>query len=198
MPNTSPFAELVRRIRAGDEHAAEELVRSYETPIRVLVRSRLTDPAMNRHFDSADVCQSVLASFFVRMAAGQYDLDSPGQLVGLLVRMAQNKLTERVRFHKQECRDAHRQGDLGEAAYAVPQGGPGPDRVAAGRELLELVLERLGPQERAIAELRGRGKGWAEIGAALGGTADGLRVQLKRALDRLAPELGLDAEGDDD
>src|SRR5262245_38595662 len=138
MPEPMPFAELVRRVRQGDERAAEELVRAYETPIRVLVRARLTDPALRRHFDSVDVCQSVLASFFVRVAAGQYDLESPQQLIGLLVRMAQNKLRTRVRFHYQECRDVNRLGDPAEAD-GVALSEPGPDRVAAGRELLGML-----------------------------------------------------------
>lgn len=196
MSDPTPFVELVQRVRAGDERAAEELVRAYETPIRVMVRSRLTDPALKRQFDSVDVCQSVLASFFVRAAAGQYDLDSPGQLVGLLVRMAQNKLRTRARYHNQECRDVHRLGDPAKAD-GVASGEPGPDRVAAGRELLRVLRERLGEEERAIAELRGQGMGWMEIAAELGGTPDGRRMQFKRAIDRVGPELGLAGEDED-
>lgn len=196
MPEPTPFAELLLRVRHGDERAAEELVRGYETPIRVMVRSRLTDPALKRHFDSMDVCQSVLASFFVRAAAGQYDLESPQQLVGLLVRMAQNKLSSRARFHYRECRDVHRAGDPAEADQ-VALAEPGPERVAAGRELLGLLRERLAEEERTIADLRGQGRGWDEIAAELGGTANARRMQLKRAINRLAPDLGLDA-GDED
>lgn len=196
MPDPTPFAELVRRVRAGDELAAEELVRAYETPIRVMVRSRLTDPALKRQFDSADVCQSVLASFFVRVAAGQYDLESPQQLVGLLVRMARNKLSSRARFHYRERRDAHRMSGPAEADD-VAVGEPGPERVAAGRELLQMLHARLTPEERAIAELRAQGKGWAEVATELGGTANGRRMQFKRAIDLLAPELGLAAEDED-
>src|SRR5262249_18361244 len=120
----------------------------------------------------------------------------PQQLVGLLVRMAQNKLRTRVRFHYRECRDVNRQGVPVEDD-AVVLSEPGPDRVAAGRELLGMLRERLDEEERAIAELRGQGKGWPEIAAELGGTANGRRMQFKRALDRLGPELGLDAEDDD-
>src|SRR5579872_6883251 len=101
MPDTS-FAEFMSRVRSGDAQAAEALVRRYESAIRVAVRTRLTDPALKRHFDSVDVCQSVLASFFVRAAAGQYDLNDPSQLVGLLVRMAQNKLAGRARFYRRQ------------------------------------------------------------------------------------------------
>lgn len=197
MPEPIPFEELVRRVRQGDEQAAAELVRGYETPIRVLVRSRLTDPSLKRQFDSVDVCQSVLASFFVRMAAGQYDLDSPQELIGLLVKMARNKLSSRARFHQQECRDAHRQGELDDHAHAVAGAEPGPDRVAAGRELLELLRANLPAEERRMAELRGQGMGWVEIAQALGGTPNARRMQFKRAIDELAPRLGLDLEDDE-
>ena len=86
------FAEFVRRIRAGDATAAAELVRRYEPVVRLEVRVRLGDPRLRRAFDSMDVCQSVLASFFVRAAAGQYELGGPGDLVRLLVAMARRKL----------------------------------------------------------------------------------------------------------
>lgn len=77
MSDRGPFAEFLRRIRAGDEHAAAELVRRYEPAIRLEVRLRLGDPRLRRVLDSMDICQSVLASFFVRAAVGQYDLERP-------------------------------------------------------------------------------------------------------------------------
>ncbi len=199
MSEASPFAEFLRRIRAGDARAAEELVRKYESAIRLAVRTRLTDPALRRQFDSVDVCQSVLASFFVRVAAGQYDLDDPAQLVGLLVRMAQNKLAGQARFHHRERRDA-RQAVGMDAAAEQAAADPSPSRVVAGRELLEALRGRLTAEERELADRRAAGQGWAEIAATLGGTATARRMQLKRAIDRAAPELGLDSddgEGED-
>ena len=196
MSETAPFAEFLRRIRSGDARAAEELVRRYESAIRLAVRTRLTDPALKRRFDSLDVCQSVLASFFVRAAAGQYDLDEPSQLVALLVRMAQNKLANQARFHRRRRRDAHLISGQGDAVERVADGGPAPDQIAAARDLLDALRARLTPEERELADRRGAGQGWAEIAAALGGTATSRRKQLKRAIDRIAPELGL--EGDDE
>ena len=85
------FDDWMARVRAGDAVAAAELVGQYERAVRVAVRVRLTDPKLRRQFDSLDVCQSVLASFFVRAATGQYDLDRPEQLVGLLLDMARGR-----------------------------------------------------------------------------------------------------------
>src|SRR5262245_23610315 len=53
------FDELMRRVRAGDEQAAADLVRRYEPAIRRAVRVRLRDPQLRRLLDSIDICQSV-------------------------------------------------------------------------------------------------------------------------------------------
>src|SRR5947209_918174 len=86
------FHSFMTRVRAGDEAAARELVERFEKVIRREVRLRLYDLRMQRLFDSMDISQSVLTSFFTRASTGQFDLESPEQLVRLLVRMARNKL----------------------------------------------------------------------------------------------------------
>jgi len=90
MSEDSSFADLIRRVRSGDERAAAELVRRYEPAIRRSARVRL-NPRLRRSFDSMDLCQAVLCSFFVRVAAGQYDIDAPEQLLKLLGAMVRNK-----------------------------------------------------------------------------------------------------------
>jgi RNA polymerase sigma-70 factor (ECF subfamily) len=198
MSDRDMFTSFLSRIRSGDAHAAEELVRRYEPAIRLAVRTRLTDPALRRQFDSVDICQSVLASFFLRAAAGQYDLRDPGQLTALLVRMAQNKLACQARFHSQQRRDAHKATSVDEQAVGPADPAPGPERVAAGRDLLEALRGRLTAEERAVADRRGVGQSWEEIAVALGGTADGRRMQLRRALDRVTRELGLEADDEEE
>src|SRR5204862_4770208 len=97
MPDQDSFADFIRRIRAGDGEAAAELVRRYEPLVRREVRLHLEDRRLARLFDADDVCQSVLARFFIRAAGGQYDLDQPDQLPRLLARMARNKLASAAR-----------------------------------------------------------------------------------------------------
>ncbi len=92
------FSEFIRRIRAGDQQAADELVRNYEPIIRREVRLHLEDQRLNRMLDSVDVSQSVLASFFLRATAGEYNLDEPAQLGRLLMQMARNKLASKSRW----------------------------------------------------------------------------------------------------
>src|SRR5262245_8004552 len=191
------FADLLARVRAGDPDAAADLVRRYEPAIRVAARANLVDPGLRRHFDSVDVCQSVLGSFFVRAAAGQYDLAEPAQLVALLARMTRNKLAMQARRYRQAKRDAGRVAADDVALGGAPGPVGDPQDAAAARELLSAVLTRLEGDEREIAQRRALGQDWATVAAEMGGTAEGRRKQLARALDRLAPELGLDG-GDDE
>src|SRR5579862_9016800 len=91
------FTAFLTRVRSGDDQAAADLVRQYEAVIRREVRLRLTNPSVYRLLDDEDVCQSVLASFFVRASLGQYDLHDPAQLRQLLLSMARNKLAHAAR-----------------------------------------------------------------------------------------------------
>src|SRR6516165_5183365 len=104
-PGNNSFLTFLDRVRTGDQKAAAELVRRYEPEIRREVRLRLRDPRLRRDFDSMDICQSVLASFFVRAALGQYELDRPEQLLKLLVTMTRNKLVHQVRRQRRQRRD---------------------------------------------------------------------------------------------
>jgi RNA polymerase sigma-70 factor (ECF subfamily) len=193
MSDQDTFTEFIRRIRAGDGQAAAELVRRYEPLIRREVRLRLEDRRLCRLFDSTDVCQSVLASFFVRAAAGEYDLDRPEQLLGLLVTMARHKLASAARRAHRERRDNRREAADGPGELArIADDSPGPSDLVAGKELLDRFHERLSAEERQLADLRTEGLDWAAVAARLGGTAQSRRMQLARAVDRVTRELGLD------
>jgi RNA polymerase sigma-70 factor (ECF subfamily) len=191
MPEGSSIRELTQGIQAGDQGAAAEMVRRYEAALRQAVRVRLRDARLRRLFDSADVCQSVFASFFVRAALGQYEVEHPEQMVRLLQAMARNKVVNRVEREQAGQRDYRRLegGDIGEVPAVAPS--PSPSWVAASRELLEKALSRLSPEERRLLELREAGRGWDEIAAEVGGSAQALRKRLERAIERVAAELGL-------
>jgi len=190
--NSDDFQDLMRRVRAGDGDAATLLVRQYEPAVRRAVRIWMLNARLRRSIDSLDICQSVLASFFVRTALSQYHFDSPEQLVKLLVSMARNKLADQVRREHAGCRDSRRlePGDVRERELVGAD--PSPSQVAVARDLLEEFRRRMSAEERQLAEQRALGREWAEIAADLGGRPDALRKKLDRALQRIARELGLD------
>ena len=194
------FRALIARVRAGDEQAAAELVRHYEPAIRRAARVRLVDTRLNRLLDSMDICQSVMASFFVRAALGQFELETPDQLLRLLATMTRNKLAGQVKGHGAARRDFRRvtaaQGDRdGEPDIGIAQiagQDPTPSRDVAARELLDEALRRLSPEEKRILDCREQGGQWAQIATELGSSPEAIRKRLARAVDRVAHELGLD------
>lgn len=196
MSEADSHADLIRRVRAGHPDAAEALWRLYEPYLRRELRLRLRDPRLRRLFDETDVCPSVMASFFVRAAAGEFQLDGPDQLRGLVVRMGRHKLADQARRHRAQRRDCRRVEQLPEEGDVLPGAGPSPSRTVAWRDLLQQFRDRLTPEERQLADLRAQGRSWPEIAAVVGGTADTRRVQLSRAVARVAAEMGLGEAGD--
>ena len=185
------FAEFVRRIRAGDEQAAAELVRQYEPLVRREIRLGLTEPSLCRVLDSMDICQSVMASFFVQAACGRYDLEEPGQVIKLLIGMAPTSSPLRC-------------ARTGPATGRAPAGGDRRGRIeSSGPRGGHSQSDRRRPRSapcRARAIQRGRtpvgraarwGQDWAGIALEMGGTAEARRHQLTRALDRVTQQLGL-------
>ncbi len=193
MAEEPSFVDLIRRVRVGDEEAIEKLVRQYEPVIRVAIRVRLSDSGLRCLFDSMDISQSVLGNFFARAASGQFDLDSPQQLVNLLVVMARNRLTNHVLQQRTARRDHRRNRQAFDGNADAVAADPSPSDAMSVKELLQAFRSRLSFEETQLVDLRALGKAWPEIAAEMGGTPDGLRMSLGRTLDRIAQELRLDA-----
>jgi len=193
MSDPSRFLDLLTRLRTGDDRAASDLFAEYEPAIRRMIRTRLRNLSLQRVVGEEDVCQSVMKSFFLRYRLGEYDLESPEQLRGLLARMAGNKLNDQHRRHLAARRDIGRAGEP-LPDNVLPDAGETPSLKLGNQELLEEAVRRMTPEERAIRELfLEQGLCWAAIAAKLGGTAEGRRKQWERARDRITQELGLEA-----
>ena len=186
------FTSLIQRARTGDEQAAADLFQRYERLIRCEIRMWMRNPRLRRQFDSVDVCQSVFGSFFTRLADGHYEINEPAQLVKLLATMARNKVVNQAAKAQAQRRDYRRLDQAGDEALAGVPRGASPSRVASGREILAEIRRRLTEEERQVADLRSEGYDWSEIARKLGGTPDGRRMQLKRAMARVTSELGID------
>jgi RNA polymerase sigma-70 factor (ECF subfamily) len=190
MPDAPKFADFIRRVRAGDAAAAEELVRQYGEKIRREAKARTTDPRLRQVFDSVDICQSVLGSFFAGAAAGQFELNQPDDLVRLLAGMARNKVAHQARKQHAGKRDVRKSRPLNLAAFEPAAAGPSPSQAIAGADLLNAFRERLTDEERELADRRATGESWEQVAATMGGTPQARRKQLERAVARVTAELG--------
>jgi RNA polymerase sigma-70 factor (ECF subfamily) len=184
MESVEEFQQLLERVRNKDEEAVTELIRRYEPAVRTMVRAWLRpwELRLRKVFDSADICQSVLAWFFLKGAPARYDLARPDDLRKLFLVMVRNRVFYKVRQHKKDQQTVSMTRDT--EGRELP-----PDEVLAGRELLEMISRSLGPEEAELAQRRLQGMTWGEIAAELGGSADGRRMQLARAAERLARDL---------
>jgi len=187
----SQFQDLLARVRAGDNEASALLFETYAPHLKRLVRSWMRAESMRRRADASDIYQSVMASFFVRAALGQYDISGPEQLQALLTRIARNKVADLARSPDRRT-------------LALPDSEPGLSGIApvdpvcspasrvAWREMLQSVRDRLTAAERQVSDLRMIGHTWDEVGAKLGERPDALRMRLDRALKRISTEMNLE------
>ncbi len=190
--NDNPdFAELIRRVRCGDQAAAEQLVVRFEPFIRRELRVRMIDRQMSRHLDTIDICQSLWSSFFIRMATGQFDIEGPQQLSKLLIVMARNKLASQTRRQLALKRDTRRTAPAPQALQDVADESESPSSHVSCDEIMHKILSELSEEERQLSDLRRGGLSWEEVADRMGGTAQARRMQLDRAADRVISLLGL-------
>jgi RNA polymerase sigma-70 factor (ECF subfamily) len=150
-----PFGELVERLAAGDEAAAREVHGRYTPRLVALARERLP-AAVRARTDPESVVQSVYRSFFNRAQDREFVLGDWDDLWGLLARITVRKCLNRIRFHRQECRDVDR--EAGAPDWTVSDPEPSPIEIAVLHETLTSILTGLGDRDRGIIEglLQGR------------------------------------------
>ena len=189
------FAELIARIRQGDQQAAEDLVRRFEPEVRRFVRYRLTSPSVRRFVDSLDICQSVLTRFFVSLSAGDFAVADSQQLKALLLTMARNRVFDAVSAEHAGRRDARRNvsGDDQQLA-AIPSQAQTPSQIVATDELVSAVEEQLSTEDRYLVQQRLSGREWADLAQECASTPEAVRKRVSRALDQAAKALGLAPE----
>lgn len=191
------FGELIRRIRCGDAEAAATLIRMYESDLRIIARSRLTNPEVRRILDSMDVCQSVLGTFFARATVGQFSLDTPEQLLKLLSTMVRNKVIDYARRQAVKQRHIGRQVDVFPESLSLAATQDTPSVIVAARELAEDLRRRFTGEELAIIDRRNDGLGWDDVSLQLHESPEALRKKMERAIRRVAQEAGPGVFDDD-
>ena len=191
MNDRPDFQNMMQRIRSGDAEAAAECVRLYEQEIRRAARVRLSDPRLRRIIDSMDICQSVFGRFFLHAASGSLEMESPEQLLMMLVTMTRNRVADAAREQTSLKRDHNRNVDLGSGILNLPSAKPGPGSQVAAAELLAKVREQMSPEERIISDRRHAGDSWQQLADQLKSTPDALRKQMERAIERIRESLGI-------
>lgn len=189
---------LVRRLRAGDQRAFEELVRTYQNRVFGLMLRMIG----NRQ-EAEDLAQEVFMT--VHRAIGSYR--GEGRFYTWLYRIASNTCKNRIKylrgrnFHRsvpvEETPDAHGEAGAG-GPTALQSRIAGPEAMAEGSRLesaIQRELAELEPEHRLLIVLRDiQGLSYQEILRITGLQEGTLKSRLHRARlalrDRLKPHLG--------
>ena len=177
--------ELLRRLRAGDSQAAEELFGRYSRRLIALADRQLSQKLAPR-LEGEDVVQSAFRSFFRRDARGDFRLDASLDLWRLLVKITLNKARAKARHHTTEGRDVGAEIARPDPALAeFLARSPGPDEAAILGDQIDALLEGLPEQYGSVLRLRLEGHSMVEVARNLGISRHTVRRVLRLFQNRL-------------
>jgi RNA polymerase sigma-70 factor (ECF subfamily) len=195
MAENNSVAELMARLRSGEDGAAREVFVRFAGRLVGLARRHL-DGRLAVKVDPEDVVQSAYKSFFVRHRDGGLEIGSWDGLWGVLTVITLRKCADRAAYFRAGKRNLNR--EVG--ASPADGSGAGPDAAALDREpqpeeaaVLAETVEALfravdDPDEREILELSLQGFTASEISDKLGRAERSvrrLRERIRKRLERM-------------
>jgi RNA polymerase sigma-70 factor (ECF subfamily) len=179
-----PLDALLEKLTSGDHSAAEQVFRSYEPYLRMVVRRRLS-PEMRSKFDSLDIVQSVWVHVLKGVRGADWRFSDVAHLRAFLVQLTRHRLIDRLRRDRGAL-EREQPLDASGLDEATPAGGPDPCDVLQADELWEQILELCPPAHREVLRLKREGAGAAEIAACTGLHEGSVRRILGVLAQRLA------------
>jgi RNA polymerase sigma factor (sigma-70 family) len=163
----SSIDALVARLRNGDAGAAEELVRTYEPFLRMVIRRQLSASQRSK-FDSVDIVQSIWMDVLEGFSRPQWQFANQTQLQAFLVKIAKNRLIDRWR---------QQQGIAGLSQILSDDIATNdtPSQEAISSEIWTQLLNHCPPHHRPILELKRQGYKIVEIAERIGMHAGSIR-----------------------
>lgn len=197
MPDSAAFEAWLARLRARDRAAADELIRTHAPILRRVVRARLARLRLSRLIDAHDVTQAVFSSFFSRLTDVWPEANSAEHLTALLVTIARNRIQDEVRRQTAGRRDHRRVLHCWSSERLASFEGrdPAPAHALTENELYQQAISHLSADEQSLLTERLAGRDWETIAAARGASAQGLRKQFARAVQRVRRKLLDDTPG---
>lgn len=168
------LTQLIERAKKGDEVAFSLLLQTLEPALRAFFVSRI-----GRRVDVDDLVQNTL----LRVHRGLVDLKDNTRLRAFAMKGALYELQDFYRGRytpKESLYDANEPPE-----FRSTEMQPG-DRLDVNR-----ALDSLSPRAREIIELREYGYKYEEIADMIGSTEAAIKMQVKRAFDRMRDALAM-------
>ena len=137
VPTTTDFAELVDRVKAGDDLAMAELIKQHEGALLRTARA-LIGRNLQSSLDSVDLVQSVQMMLWLGLRTGKFSLPTPNQWLGLAKVLLKRKVARHCRNMQPQANatlDAALRDTLSEMAI-FPAAESDPGRLAEFDDLV--------------------------------------------------------------
>jgi RNA polymerase sigma factor (sigma-70 family) len=183
--------QLLAGLNSGDVAVAEQVFRTYEPYLRILVRRELR-AELRTKFDSSDVVQSVWADLLVGLQGRGWHFADRAHLQAFLVRLMKNRFIDLCRKHGPALAHEQRLAD-NELAEIVAGNLHHPSEVVQGNELWERILALCPENHRELVRMKLKGLTANEIADRTGLHPNSVRrilVELAQRLDEVDPRSG--------
>jgi len=183
--STNPLDDLLQRLSHGDEAAAEQVFRTYEPYLRMVVRRQLPT-RLRCKFDSVDVVQSVWADVLNGFQNSGWSFNNSSQLRAFLVKVTRNRFLDRLRKHERALEHEHPADDNIALMAFDPE--PRPSEVAQADELWQKIVTLCPPAHLELLRLKREGRTLNEIAEQTGMHPSSVRRILYDLARRLADQ----------
>ncbi len=172
VPSDERAARLTRAVSRGDRGACEELCRGWFDRVYRMAR------AATRRDES--FCLDVVQDVMMRVVKGMKPLEGERELKAWMGKATISCAIDRLR---KEQRRARREREVAGTAHSPTADHAADGSLAERIEWLRGQMERMGPEDRALMELRfGHGRTLDAAGEAAGVSGDAAHGRLRRAL----------------
>lgn len=182
MDKPSDFAQLVSRIRDGDERALERLLAIIAPPMR-RIAAAYVGPALRSHVDADDLVQRAALILWHGLRSGKFEVSSPQHLLNLTRTLLKRQAARAVQKYQSAMNAMAATGEFNLGATMVEQSimpAPSPAKKAETSEQIQNLMMRVNPDDRRMLELLLQGHTIAAAARELGIEPAALRMRLSR------------------
>jgi RNA polymerase sigma factor (sigma-70 family) len=164
--SAEPLDRLLEQLNSGDAAAAEQVFRTYEPYLRMLVRRQIRPP-LRAKFDSMDIVQSVWADVLEGVQDAGWHFEDRTRLRAFLVRLTRNRFLDRCRKHRKALALEEPLSDV-LPSDAIVSDQPRPSEVAQRNEMWDRMVALCPPAHHELLRMKSQGLSLAEIAAKTG------------------------------
>ena len=179
--------ETIELAKFGDETAISKIVNKFQSYLSHLANSRM-EPSLTGLVSPSDVVRDTIAGLPQKI--GAFVGESEQELKAWLRASLCNTVKNARRFHLQEKRSIVNEKNLPSSQFEDCHSPSKPMESLARISIVEKGLNEISDEDRQVLRMRHQeGLTFAEIGKALGVTADAARMSWAQAIERLKTHL---------